>query len=123
MARKKTAHMAPAGRTARERTRTKLLVEAASSRSSNGAPQTIGGYLRLRADRDFVMVIVGDHQPPAMVSGEEATWDVPVHVITSRPQVLDRLLRQGFSEGLRPHGPAIKIHALLPNLLDAFNGE
>jgi hypothetical protein len=52
---------------------------------------TLGGYLRLRADRDFVMVIVGDHQPPAMVSGEGATWDVPVHVITNRTQVLDRL--------------------------------
>ena len=84
---------------------------------------TLGGYLRLRADRDFVMVIVGDHQPPAMVSGEAATWDVPVHVITNRAEVIDRLKQRGFSEGLRPHGPAIKIHALLPNLLDAFDDE
>ncbi|HEU4692432.1 MAG TPA: sulfatase-like hydrolase/transferase [Vicinamibacterales bacterium] len=85
---------------------------------------TLGGYLRLRADRDFVLVLVGDHQPPAMVSGEEATWDVPVHVITNRAGVIDRLLQQRFSEGLRPHGPsAIKMHALLPILLDAFDGE
>ena len=85
---------------------------------------TLGGYLRLRADRDFVMVIVGDHQPPAMVSGEGATWDVPVHVITNRAQVLDRLLQRGFREGLRPSGPsAIKIHALLPVLLDAFGDQ
>ena len=26
---------------------------------------TLGGYLRLRADRDFVMMLIGDHQPPA----------------------------------------------------------
>ena len=59
-----------------------------------------------------------------MVSGEDATWDVPVHVITSRAQVIDRLLRRGFSEGLRPHAPsAIRIHALLPALLDAFDDE
>ena len=90
----------------------------------NYANVTLGGYLRLRADRDFVMVIVGDHQPPAMVSGEGATWDVPVHVITNRAQVLDRLLQRGFREGLRPRGPsAIKIHALLPVLLDAFGDE
>jgi Sulfatase len=85
---------------------------------------SLGGYLRLRADRDFVMVLIGDHQPPAMVSGEEATWDVPVHVVTNRAQVLDRLLQRGFSEGLRPRGPsAIKIHGLLPVLLDAFGDE
>ena len=90
----------------------------------NYAHVTLGGYLRLRADRDFVMVIVGDHQPPAMVSGEGATWDVPVHVITSRAQILDRLLQRGFREGLRPPGPsAIKIHALLPVLLDAFSDQ
>jgi hypothetical protein len=85
---------------------------------------SLGGYLRLRGDRDFVMVLIGDHQPPAMVSGENASWDVPVHVVTNRAQVLDRLMQRGFSEGLRPHGPsAMKIHGLLPVLLDAFGDE
>jgi hypothetical protein len=82
---------------------------------------SLGGYLRLRADRDFVMVLVGDHQPPAMVSGEDVSWDVPVHVIASRAGVLDRLLARGFSAGLAPPGARIgKIHELLPILLDAF---
>ena len=31
---------------------------------------TLAGYLRLRADRDFVMILLGDHQPAAAVSGE-----------------------------------------------------
>jgi hypothetical protein len=85
---------------------------------------TLGGYLRLREDRDFVMVIVGDHQPPAMVSGEGASWDVPVHVITNRAQVLEGLLQRGFWEGLQPRGPsAIKMDGLLPVLLDAFGEE
>jgi len=85
---------------------------------------SLGGYLRLRADRDFVMVLIGDHQPPAMVSGEGATWDVPVHVVTNRVQVVDRLLQRGFREGLRPSGPsAIKMNGLLPLLLDAFGEE
>ena len=81
----------------------------------------LGGYLRLRADRDFVMVLVGDHQPPAMVSGDGASWDVPVHVIASRSAVLERLLARGFSPGLSPPAPNVgKIHELLPILLDAF---
>jgi hypothetical protein len=85
---------------------------------------SLGGYLRLRADRDFVMVLIGDHQPPALVSGEGATWDVPVHVVTNRVQALDSLLQRGFREGLRPSGPsAIKMNALLPLLLDAFGDQ
>ena len=82
---------------------------------------SLGGYLRLRADRDIVMVLVGDHQPPAMLTGDGAPWDVPVHVVTSRTVVLDRLLERGFREGLPAQRPVVtKIHALLPVLLYAF---
>ncbi len=85
------------------------------------AHDVLGGYLRRRADRDFVMIVLGDHQPPALVSGEHQPWDVPVHVITSRRAVTDRLLARGFKEGLDPAGTRIsKMHALLPILLDAF---
>jgi hypothetical protein len=82
---------------------------------------TLTGYLRANADRDFVMILLGDHQPPALVSGEGAPWDVPVHVITSRRAVLDRLQVYGFREGLTPKRPVIgRMHRLLPVLLDAF---
>ena len=83
---------------------------------------TVGGYLRLRADRDLVMILVGDHQPPALVSGEGASWEVPVHVIANRPAVLDRLVEgHRFVEGLEPRHPAVaRMDTLLPILLDAF---
>src|SRR3990167_418128 len=51
--------------------------------------QSLTGYLRLRADRDFVMILIGDHQPAAAVSGEGAPWHVPVHIIANRRLVLD----------------------------------
>lgn len=83
--------------------------------------RTVGGYLRLRADRDAVTILIGDHQPPAAVSGEGAPWDVPVHVIASRKSVLDRLMARGFRKGLAPARPALgRTHELLPILLDAF---
>ena len=85
---------------------------------------TVGGYLRLRADRDLVMILVGDHQPPALVSGESASWDVPVHVIANRRGLLDRLLQHRFHEGLRPQYPAVaQMDTLLPLLLDAFGDD
>jgi hypothetical protein len=82
---------------------------------------TLGGYLRLRHDRDFVIVLLGDHQPPSIVSGEGASWEVPVHVIASRKGLLDRLTQHGFRKGLQPSHPAVtRIDGLMPVLLDAF---
>ncbi len=82
---------------------------------------TLGGYLRLRADRDFILILIGDHQPPALVSGPNASWDVPVHVIAGRTALLDRLRQHGFRDGLAPsHPAAARMDTLLPILLDAF---
>ena len=82
---------------------------------------SLGGYLRARADRDVVMILIGDHQPPAAVSGEGAPWEVPVHIITSRGDLLKRLSGRGFRSGLEPARPTLaRMHGLLPILLDAF---
>jgi len=85
---------------------------------------TLAGYLRLRSGRDLVMIVVGDHQPPAAVSGEDATWNVPVHVITSRGAVLDQLIERGFREGLTPQRPVLtSMGGLMPVLLHAFGNK
>jgi phosphoglycerol transferase MdoB-like AlkP superfamily enzyme len=82
---------------------------------------SIGGYLRKQADRDIVMIVIGDHQPAAAVSGEGAPWDVPVHVAANRREVLDRLVARGFHPGLTPERPRLgAMHELLPVLLYAF---
>lgn len=83
--------------------------------------ETLSGYLRWRADRDTVFVVVGDHQPAALVSGEGASWNVPVHVITGRPEILNRLRARGFVDGLEPPAQALaRMDTLLPILLHAF---
>jgi hypothetical protein len=70
-----------------------------------------------------VFVLIGDHQPAAAVSGEHASWDVPVHVITSRADVLQRLRVHGFASGLTPAATLGKMHALTPLLFDAFSSH
>ena len=91
---------------------------------------TIGGFLRATVDRDRVLILLGDHQPPAAVSGEGAPWDVPVHVIVrkrsaaDRSLILNRLVARGFRPGLTPQRPSLgRMHTLLPVLLDAFSAE
>jgi hypothetical protein len=83
--------------------------------------RSVTGYVGLQGARDFVMVLIGDHQPAAAVSGEQATWDVPVHIITGRPSVLERLQMEGFRPGLSPARPVLgAMHQLTPILLAAF---
>jgi hypothetical protein len=81
----------------------------------------IGGYLRLPPARDTVYVLLGDHQPTANVSGEGASWDVPVHIISRDPQLLERFIAQGFAAGLEPpRAPLGGMHELTAMLLQAF---
>jgi len=85
---------------------------------------TLSGYLRETADRDRVMILLGDHQPAAAVSGEGAPWDVPVHIIASRRPVLDRLLAHGFRSGLTPSRPALgPMNTLTTTLLEALGNR
>jgi hypothetical protein len=82
---------------------------------------TLTSYLRARPDGRFVMIILGDHQPAANVSGEGASWDVPVHVIASQPQILEALQADGFRPGLVPVRPAAgKMSQLGPWSMAAF---
>ncbi|MEJ1964854.1 MAG: hypothetical protein WDO56_26310 [Gammaproteobacteria bacterium] len=83
---------------------------------------TLASYLRDRPTEKFVLIVLGDHQPAANVSGEGASWDVPVHVITSNTAVLDSLRTHGFADGLTPAPQAAgHLSALPPLLLAAFN--
>jgi hypothetical protein len=82
---------------------------------------SLAGYLRARRGADFVLVVLGDHQPPAGVAGEQPSWDVPVHVIASRRAIVDELVAAGFTHGVAPQRTPIgRTHALTPLLLRAF---
>jgi hypothetical protein len=83
--------------------------------------ETLAGYLGQHRGDDLVLILIGDHQPPALVTGEGAPWDVPVHVITNRRGILDRLQAAGFRPGLTPSRPSLgPMHELTPTLLRAF---
>jgi len=85
---------------------------------------TLSSYLRARPNGRFVMIILGDHQPAANVSGEGASWDVPVHVIASEPAILEALVADGFRPGLMPERAAAgKMSDLAPWMLAAFGAS
>ena len=69
-------------------------------------------------DDDLVLVLLGDHQPANIVSGEDADHDVPITLVTRDPEVVDRIAGWGWQDGMRPApGRAGVADGLLPRPL------
>jgi len=85
----------------------------------------LAGYLREHEGADEILVLLGDHQPAASVTGIGARWDVPVHIVTSRDDIAAALLAAGFVEGValapqqRPVVTLSELSALLLRTFDA----
>ncbi len=81
----------------------------------------LAGWLAQPQARESVYIVLGDHQPAANVTGEGATWDVPVHIISARPELLQRFEAFGFVPGLDPGEKSVgKIFDLTQMLGAAF---
>lgn len=80
----------------------------------------LAGFVRMRGRAAPLLIVLGDHQPAANVTGRDARWDVPVHVLAP-PAIAARLREAGFTEGMTPQAPVLgPMHALGPVLLAAF---
>jgi hypothetical protein len=76
-------------------------------------------------DRNLVLVVLGDHQPYAPVSGTDAGHDVPVSVVAGDPGVLDAIAGWGWGPGLRPTpgAPVWRMDTFRGRLLEAFQNR
>jgi hypothetical protein len=78
---------------------------------------TLISYVERFGDDDLVMVFLGDHQPASVLTGDGASRDVPISIVTRDPAVLDRIAGWGWSDGLRP-GPGAPVWPM-----DAFRDK
>ena len=62
----------------------------------------LGDWLAERVTRPGLVVLVGDHQPPALVAGENQPWTVPIHILSKKPERLAPFLAYGYRPGLFP---------------------
>jgi hypothetical protein len=59
-------------------------------------------WVQKYGDKNLVLVMFGDHQPMAIVSGNNASHDIPVTVIAHDKSVLSRISDWGWQDGLHP---------------------
>jgi hypothetical protein len=85
--------------------------------------QWLGSYLAGPAPAQLLTIVIGDHQPLAAVSGQGASWDVPVHVISADARLIRRFEALGFVPGLTPPARegSIPMHGLTSLLIAAFD--
>jgi len=60
--------------------------------------EIIKRYL-LEQEGDRIVIIMGDHQPP-LISTEDASYDVPIHILSKDPALLAEFEAVGFTPGL-----------------------
>ena len=79
-------------------------------------------FLTTYGDEDLVVVMLGDHQPATIVSGDGAGRDVPISVIAQDPEVLDAISGWGWDEGIhpRPDAPVWRMDAFRDRFLAAY---
>jgi hypothetical protein len=84
--------------------------------------QTLGSYMA-RFGKDTVFVVLGDHQPAAIVTGPNASRAVPLHVVSSDADLIARFRAEGFSVGMLPAANAREwpMDAMRQVLIDRFS--
>ncbi|MDT9698049.1 CDP-alcohol phosphatidyltransferase [Streptomyces sp. P17] len=79
-------------------------------------------WLERYGTEDTVLVFLGDHQPIARVSGNNAGRDVPISIVAKDPKVLDKITAWNWTDGLQPSpgAPVWKMDTFRDRFLKAY---
>ena len=93
---------------------------AQSMRYSLGA---MFAFLHESDDPNLVLVVLGDHQPATIVSGQGAGHDVPISIISKDSAVFESIEGWQWHDGVRPapDAPVWPMSAFRDRFLDAFS--
>ena len=99
-------------------------VRAAYAESIRYSLGAVVSFVRAYGDDDLVVILLGDHQPAAAVTGPGADRDVPISVIARDPRVLDRIAGWRWQEGLLPgpDAPVWRMDSFRDRFLEAYAG-
>ena len=84
--------------------------------------RTVVSFVERYGDEDTVLVVLGDHQPSTVVTGQGASHDVPISLIARDPKVVDRIASWGWQDGMlpSPDAPVWPMQSFRDRFLTAF---
>ena len=83
----------------------------------------VAGWLARRISGDGLVILLGDHQPPAIVGGQpQPPWTVPIHVLSRDPDLVSPFVAEGYVSGIFPNQapPHQGMETFLARFLAAF---
>ena len=100
-------------------------VQAAYGVSVVYALNTLTSFVQHYGDKNLVMIVLGDHQPLPIVSGQNSNHDVPISIIAHDPNVLKQIGSWGWNPGLKPNSnaPTWPMNAFRNKFLTAFDSH
>jgi hypothetical protein len=83
----------------------------------------LGDWLANHLPGKALVILLGDHQPPAVVGGELQQWTVPIHVLSRDPELVAPFIAAGYVSGVVPTQapPHRGMETFLPSFLAAFD--
>jgi phosphatidylglycerophosphate synthase len=97
-------------------------VKAAYGQSIEYSLTALTSFIETAHDDNLVVIMLGDHQPATVVSGENASHNVPISIIAHDPAVMDRIASWGWQDGLLPtaQAPLWRMDTFRDRFLTAF---
>jgi phosphatidylglycerophosphate synthase len=115
---------------AEESTQASLFGDAKRARAAYGhsieySLSAIFSFVQRYGDDDLVLVVLGDHQPATVVTGQDASHDVPISVIAHDPKVMDQIAGWSWQDGMlpSPRAPVWSMAAFRDRFLTAFGSS
>ena len=97
-------------------------VRGAYAQSIEYSLRSLFSFVQRYGDDDLVLVVLGDHQPATVVTGQGAGHDVPISVVARDPEVLRRVAGWRWQDGMLPgpRAPVWPMAAFRDRFLTAF---
>ncbi len=115
---------------AEESTQASLFGDAKRARAAYGhsieySLSALFSFVQRYGNDNTVMVVLGDHQPATLVSGQDAGHDVPISVIAHDPKVMRQIAGWGWQDGMlpSPQAPVWPMAAFRDRFLTAFGSR
>jgi hypothetical protein len=82
-------------------------------------------FVRTYPDNNLVLVVLGDHQPSTMVTGQGQSHDVPISVIAHDPAVMRSIAAWHWQSGMLPgaNAPVWPMSSFRDRFLTAFDAR
>ncbi|HKC26641.1 MAG TPA: CDP-alcohol phosphatidyltransferase family protein [Jatrophihabitans sp.] len=113
------------GLTPAEAFRSDATVQRLYGQSIQYSLQALTSWVVRLNDPNLVVVMLGDHQPATVVSGNTPTHSVPISIIAHDPSVFRQIASWHWQDGLRPSpsAPLKQMDAFRDQFLNAFSAK